>query len=172
MAIEIGTIVDPGQENAFTVGDRHAARSLSELPESHRALLDGAVTAAVSTLNGNGSMQLTPIWTAVEGDRLLLNSVRGRAKDRNLRARPQVTVLLMDPQNPYHWLSVQGTVEEIVDEDDPERGQEATDTINRLSQLYLGEETYPLRDPNGEVRTLYKVAPRRILVFGQPSDDE
>jgi hypothetical protein len=46
-------------------------------------------------------------------------------------------------------------------------GNMATESINAMSQRYLGKSTYPLRDPaGGEVRSLYRVLPNRAQVFG------
>ena len=66
-------------------------------------------------------------------------------------------------------MSIQGVVDDVIDEDDPVRGSVATDSINELSQKYLGESTYPLRDPDGtEVRSLYRIRPIRVVVFAGP----
>lgn len=165
--MEIGIAIPPGESGAFQVGQRREAGDLRELPHSHRHLLDDAVTASMATVNANGSVQLTPVWVAADETHVLLNSVRGRLKDRNLRARPKVSLLFVDPSDAYRWMSITGDVDEIIDEDDPVRGNEATDSINAMSNLYLGQDEYPLRDPGGnEVRVLYRVAPRRIVVFG------
>ena len=166
MSLEIADGITPGQERAFPLGARTPASSLAALPPVHMALLDGPVTAAVSTLNADGSAQLTPNWVHHDGERILLNSVRGRLKDRNLRARPQVSVMLVNPANPYHWITIYGEVERIIEEDDPEQGGRATASIDDLAELYLGQRPYPLRDPNGEVRVLYEVRPTRIVTFG------
>lgn len=164
--MEIGTVTPPGQSGAFQVGDRTPVSTLADLPEKHRRLLDEAVTATMSTVNKSGTVQLTPVWVGADETHVLLNSVRGRLKDRNLRARPQVSLLFVDPADPYFWMSIAGEVVEIVDEDDPARGQEATDSINAMSSLYLGQEEYPLRDPDGEVRSLYFLRPDKIVLFG------
>jgi PPOX class probable F420-dependent enzyme len=166
MPLEIADVITPGQERAFTIGTRTPASSLSALAPAHLALLDGPVTAAVSTLNADGSAQLTPNWVHHDGQHIFLNSVRGRLKDRNLRARPSVSVMLVNPANPYHWITIYGEVEQIIDEDDPAEGQRATASIDDLAEIYLGQRPYPLRDPNGEVRVLYQVRPTRIVTFG------
>ena len=72
----------------------------------------------------------------------------------------------MSPRNPYHFMTIEGVVEEIIDEDDPEKGHLATQNADALSQKYLQTSPYPLRDPNGEVRVLYKLRPTKILTFG------
>ncbi len=72
--------------------------------------------------------------------------------------------MLMNPNNPYHFMTIDGVVEEIIEEDDPENGHFATENVD--AQKYLGTSPYPLRNPKGEVRVLYKVRPTKILTFG------
>ena len=74
-----------------------------------------------------------------------------------MRANPHVTVLAMDPQNPYRWLEIRGLVEEVT-----EVG--ADEHIDELTRLYLKQSSYPFRQP-GEVRVLYKVKPVRVQAF-------
>jgi hypothetical protein len=54
----------------------------------------------------------------------------------------------------------------IIEEDDEADGHLATENIDDLADVYLGKRPYPLRDPRGEVRVLYKVEPTRIVTFG------
>ena len=166
MALEIADVITPGNARAFTIGERSAGASLCDLPAVHLALLDQPIIGSVATLNADGSAQLTPNWVTHDGTYVHLNTVRGRLKDRNLRARPSVVVMLVSPKNAYHWITIYGAVEQIIDEDDPARGHEATAGIDALALAYLGVSPYPLRDPQGEVRVLYKVRPARIVTFG------
>ena len=93
--------------------------------------------------------------------------MRGRQKDRNLRLRRHGSLLFMDPADPYHWMAIQGEVVKIIDDDDPIHEKMATESVDAMSQSYLGESTYPLRDPDGgEVRSLYRVRPHKVQVFG------
>ncbi|MBB5163977.1 pyridoxamine 5'-phosphate oxidase family protein [Mycobacterium sp. AZCC_0083] len=165
--MEISTITPPGKTGSFAVGNRETGRTLEDLPASHRALLDEPVTAAMACLNGNGTIHISPVWVSRDETTILLNSVRDRQKDRNLRLRRQASLLFINPSDPYHWMSVQGEVIETIDEDDPERGATVTASLNDMSQAYLGEAIYPLRDPaGGEVRSLYRLRPNRAQVFG------
>jgi PPOX class probable F420-dependent enzyme len=166
MSFEIADVIPPVNVRAFTIGERTTGDSLRDLPEVHLALLDEPVTAAVGTVSADGTAQLTPNWVHHDGTYVFLNSVRGRLKDRNYRARPNVTILLMNPKNPYHWITIYGAIEEFIEEDDPANGHLATESIDALSQSYLGADPYPLRDPGGEIRVLYKVRPTRIITFG------
>ena len=166
MSVEIADVIPPGREGAFQVGDRTPAADLRSLPDVHMKLFEDPVTASLATLTPAGHAQLTPVWTNTDGTHVFLNSVAGRAKDRNLRERPDVTLMLVNPANPYHWLTLYGRVVEVIQEDEPERGHLATDNIDDLAEKYLGQRPYPLRNPSGEVRVLYKVAPRRVVTFG------
>jgi PPOX class probable F420-dependent enzyme len=163
----IGTVITPGNEKCFTVKDKKSG-GLQDLAPEYKKLLSDPVTASLTTVNDKGEMQVTPVWVGNDGTHLELNSVRGRLKDRNLRNNGCVTLLFMNPANPYHWMSINGKVVDIVDEDDKARGQLATKSIDSLAKRYVNQTPYPFRDPKGEVRVLYKVEPTQILTFGKP----
>ena len=166
MSLEIADVITPGNENSFTIGNRKKGARLSDLPAEHMALLTEAVTASVATVSSDGTAQLTPNWVEHDGEVIYLNSVRGRLKDRNFRARPNVAVMLVNPKNPYHWITLYGSITNIIDEDDPTDGHLATESIDRLARKYLSTSPYPLRDPKGEVRVRYTVPLNRIVTFG------
>jgi len=163
----IGDVITPGNAKAFTVKDRKPG-GLAELAPQYKKLLSDAVTASLTTVSDKGEMQVTPVWVGNDGSCIELNSVRGRLKDRNLRGNGQVSLLLMNPANPYHWMSINGKVVDIIDEDDKTRGYLATQSIDALALRYVNQTPYPFRDPKGEVRVLYKVEPTQILTFGNP----
>jgi len=52
----------------------------------------------------DGSPQVTPVWFNTDGEHILINSLRGRTKDRNMRARPRVAVAIMDPTDPERYI--------------------------------------------------------------------
>jgi PPOX class probable F420-dependent enzyme len=164
---KISEVIPAGEERAFTVGDTTPG-GLADLPVHHLALIDGPVTAALTTVGDNGRFQITPVWVGRDGDLVELNTVRGRLKDRNLRSNGRVALLFVDPDDAYHWMSIEGQVVEVIDEDDDERGHLATESIDSLSKLYINQHPYPYRDPaGGEVRVLFKVEPVKILTFGK-----
>ena len=167
MASTIGDVITPGNEKAFTVRSTKPG-ALKDLAPQYKKLLSDAVTASLTTVSDKGEMQVTPVWVGNDGTYLELNSVRGRLKDRNLRDNGKVTLLLMNPANPYHWMSINGKVVDIIDEDDKTRGHLATKSIDALALRYVNQTPYPFRDPKGEVRVLYKVEPIQILTFGNP----
>lgn len=168
MSVTVQEVITPGNERAFTVGKENRAQQLSDLAPIYLQLLETGITASLATMSADGRPQLTPVWLNHDGTYINLNSVRGRLKDRNLRARPEVTIMVVNPKNSYHWMTIWGTVEHIIDEDDPQAGHRATENIDALAAIYLNTTPYPFRDPKGEIRVLYQVRPTRIQTFGQP----
>jgi len=168
MAIQTADVIMPGNENAFETGRRGQISSIAELDESYRWLLEKNVTATLATVKRNGLPQLTPIWVAHDGVNILVNTKKDRLKDRNMRARSDVAILCVNPTNPYHWMAINGKVVEMIEETDPAKGHEATDNVNELARRYINTTPYPLRDPRGEVRVLFKVRPTYVMTFGPP----
>jgi PPOX class probable F420-dependent enzyme len=162
--MQIGEVVAPGTDDAFTTQKKGAGR-IADLPAHHLKLLNDPLPAIMSTLNAKGTVQLSPVWLLHDGDHLLVNSVRGRLKDKNLRARPLVSICVVDPENMYHYVSIQGHVSDIVDEDDPDRGHETSRVIDEMAKQYMGVDEYPLRAPSGEVRSLFFITPDRLSTF-------
>jgi len=128
------------------------------IPEKFADLFQKRAFANLVTLMPNGDPQVTPTWCDYDGRHVLINSARGRQKDRNVARDPRVALSILDPDNPYRYLEIRGKVVEITE-------QGADDHINRMAKKYLGKEIYPYRKP-GEVRVLYKVAPARVLSYG------
>jgi PPOX class probable F420-dependent enzyme len=127
---------------------------MAEIPADAVHLLEGTHLAHVATINADGSPQVTPVWVDHDGDTVLINTARGRLKDRNLARDPRVSISIVDAANPYQPLLIQGKAVEITEE-----GADAH--IDRLAQRYLGEEVYPFRGP-GEVRLLVRIQPGRV----------
>jgi len=98
------------------------------------------------------------VWFDYDGKHVVINSAKGRVKDRNMRRDPRVSLALIDPENPYRHLQVQGRVAEIT-----ENG--ADQHIDKMAKKYLGQDKYPFRQP-GEVRVIYKIEPERAVTMG------
>ncbi len=130
----------------------------AKIPDAFRDLLDKPAFASLATLMPDGSPQVSPVWCDLEGDRVVVNSARGRVKDRNIKRDPRVALSIQDPANPYRYLGLQGRVVEIT-----EKGGD--DHIDRMAKKYLGKEKYPFRQP-GEVRVLYKIEIERTHTMG------
>lgn len=168
MAIRTADVIMPGNENAFDTGQRGTLPRLADLEDKYRNLLEGQVTCTLATLMPDGRPQLSPIWVAHDGTHILVNTKKGRVKETNMRKRPEVSLMAVNPKNPYHWMTINGRVVEVIEETDPRKGNEATKNVNEMSKRYINQDPYPLRDPRGEVRVLFKVLPEYIMTFGPP----
>jgi len=124
---------------------------MKQVPETERDLLadETKAFAFLATLMPDGSPQVTPVWFNTDGEHILVNSARGRVKDRNMRKRPQVALTLMSMADPYRYVQIRGEVVEISEVD-------AADHIHVLSMKYRGR---PFDIPAGQVRVIYKIRP-------------
>jgi PPOX class probable F420-dependent enzyme len=130
----------------------------ARIPASHQDLLQKKALAQLACHLKDGSILVNPVWCLAEGDAIVINSARGRLKDRAMRADAHVTLCLLDPDNPYRYLEVRGRVQEIT-----EQGADAM--IDRLAKKYLGQDTYPNRRA-GEVRVTYRIVPDKVRTQG------
>ena len=124
-----------------------------------KALIDRPIIASVATVDAEGRPQLTPVWIDRDGDDLVFNTARGRAKTSNLERNPHVAVSVVDPDDPYNVVVVRGQVSETED------GADAH--IDSLAKKYLGVDSYPMRQP-GEVRVKFQVQADKVVM--QSSD--
>ena len=128
------------------------------IPESYRDLFAKRAFAHLGTVMADGSPQVTPVWCDLDGSYIRINTAKGRVKDRNMRRNKKVALAIIDPDNAYRYLAVQGEVTEIT-----EQGADAH--IDLLAKKYLGKEKYPFRQP-GEVRVIYKIRPEKLSTAG------
>lgn len=158
------------QPDQFSVGAREELDRLEELDTIYRQLLDEPVTAVLAVIAGDGRPNLTPVWFGYKGDHVLLNFAAHRKKTDWVRRDPRLTILLVNPANAYHWVSIRATVDREVNEDDPELGRVATETIDAAWTKYTGAEPpYGLRDPSiDERRVLFECRVERVATFGKP----
>ena len=91
------------------------------------------------------------MWVDYDGKHVIINSAKGRVKDKNMRRDPRVAISIQDPDNPGRFLGIRGQVVDIT-----ENGAEAH--IDAMAKKYLDVDKYPYKQP-GEVRVLYKIRP-------------
>lgn len=136
------------------------------LPESHQALFDGDYCAALITIMPDGQPHITPVWYNREGDYLLLNTMRGFRKEKNMRANPKVTLLVYDPKQPLQYIEIRGTVAEMSEEG-------ALDHLNFLTRKYLRKpgakffgDCVPASLQATYIPVKVKIVPTRLRVEG------
>lgn len=173
MSVTVSRFLDVSeglQPNQFSVGSRETIDSLSDVGDTYKQLMDKPIACVLAVMGKDGRPNLTPMWFDYEGDKVLVNVAQHRKKVEWIRANPQLSLLLMNPENMYHWMSLKVTVEREISEDDPVEGARVTEQLNRIWVKYIGDgETYGLRDPAMEERrVLFECRVDRIATFGQP----
>ena len=128
------------------------------IPEKFRDLFQKRAFANLATLMPDGRPQVTPVWIDYDGSKILVNTAKGRVKDKNMRRDPRVSVSISDPENPYRYLEVRGKVSEVT-----ETGADAH--IDKMAKKYLDKDKYPFRQP-GEVRVIFKITPEKTSSNG------
>ncbi|MFN8527672.1 MAG: PPOX class F420-dependent oxidoreductase [Anaerolineae bacterium] len=134
------------------------------IPESHRDLLERPVVVTLVTVMPDGQPQATPVWCDTEGEFIRVNTTRGRQKHKNMVARPKVTILAVDPQNPYRWIEVRGVIVDMNDDQTIAVGH-----IDKLAKLYRGDDDYYSRNPERrgtETRVVVRIKPTRVVTGG------
>jgi len=128
------------------------------IPEKYRDLFNKKAFATLATVMPDGTPQVTPVWIDYDGEQVIVNSARGRRKDKNMQHNSAVALAIIDPDNPYRYLEVRGRVAEITE-------QGADQHIDKMAKKYLGVDRYPGRQP-GEVRVMYKIKPEHTSQMG------
>ena len=102
-----------------------------DLPGDLLALLHQPSLCFVATLMADGSPHLTQTWVDTDGTHILINSVQGFQKIKNMERDPRVAVNVSDPHNPFHCYAIRGRVLGITTDG-------AAEHIEKLSQRYTG----------------------------------
>jgi len=130
----------------------------TEIPNKFADLFSKKALASLATLMPNGHPQVTPVWCDFDGENVIVNTAVGRVKDRNLQRDGRASLAIIDPDNPYRYLEVRGTV--------VERTEDGADAhIDSMAKKYLGLDKYPGRQP-GEVRVIFKIKPESFSSWG------
>jgi PPOX class probable F420-dependent enzyme len=129
-----------------------------KIPESHADILAKKSFANLATVMPDGTPQVSPVWVDYDGTHIVINSAKGRQKDRNVERNPHIALSVSDPDDPYRHLQVRGRVVAIETEG-------AVDHIHRMAKKYLGTDTYPWLT-EAEVRVIYLVEPDKVYVEG------
>ena len=127
-----------------------------EIPERFQYLLkrETKAFAFLALTLSDGSPQVTPIWFDWDGAHIVLNTARGRVKDRVMKRKPRVALLISDPNDFYKYVQVRGRVVE-----ETEVG--GYDQICDLRLKYQGDRDFP-KSP-GEVRVTYRILPESVF---------
>src|ERR1700729_1041079 len=128
------------------------------LPDGLVALMHAASPCFISTTMPDGSPQLTQTWVDTDGEHILINTVEGFQKVKNVRRDPRVAVAVSDPANPSRYYAVRGEVVNLTTDG-------ARDHIEQLAQRYLGTP-YPWYGGRDQTRLLLTIEARKIHSMG------
>jgi PPOX class probable F420-dependent enzyme len=133
--------------------------STQVLPETHRDLLERPTFAHLATVRPDGSPQSSVMWFDWDGSRLRLTHTKNRQKFANLEHEPRVTLSIADPDDPYRFIEVRGTVESIEDDDE-------TASFYKALQHRYGRD-YEIKD--ADVRVVITIEPKTYVAVSAGS---
>jgi PPOX class probable F420-dependent enzyme len=135
-----------------------------QIPASHLDLVDCPRVAALTTVMPDGYPQTSVVWCELDGGDVLVNTMRGFRKERNMRRDPRVTILGYDPRQPLRFLEVRGRVVEMTEDG-------AAEHLDRLASRYAGRpiryfgDCIPRRFAETEVPVLCRIRPTHVVAL-------
>lgn len=135
------------------------------IPAEYLDLFEKRAFAFVATLLPDGDPHVVPTWVDYDGDHLLVNVVEGSRKEKNVRKHPAVAVAIQDPDQPYRYLQVRGTVVEATAEG-------ADEQLDDVAERYTGQPRYPRRGADENRRILLRIRPEHVTGQSPPSRGE
>ena len=112
--------------------------------------------AFLGTIMKDGRPQVSPIWIDIDDNNniILFNTAQGRIKHKNISRDPRVSLSLVDKNNPYSMVTIQGTVIE-------QTTIGADEHIDKLAKKYLNIDIYPSHSPSIK-RVICKIKPEKM----------
>lgn len=129
-----------------------------KLTEDQLALLRQPSICYIATTMADGSPQVTQTWVDTDGEHVIINSVQGFVKIKNIARDPRVAVAISDPSNPFRYFHVRGRVVALTTDG-------AVEHIEMLAQKYLGKP-YPWYGGRDQVRVIIVIEPEKVSSMG------
>jgi PPOX class probable F420-dependent enzyme len=129
-------------------------KSIPQVPDSYRDLLERPLIAHLATVRPDGGPMVNPVWFVWDGDRIRMTHTRTRQKFRNLQAEPRVALSITDPDEDQRYLELRGEVETV--EDDAGGAY-----YRRLRERYGVDPDAPM--PDADVRVVLVIRPTVVL---------
>lgn len=135
----------------------------AQIPESHKDLLEKNTVATFITVSDEGNPQATVLWKKYDGKTIDFSTLASRQKAENLEANPNVSVMVIDPENPYRYIEVRGQAS-ITREG-------AFDFVDELAKMYTGNDSFygsvaPAEAKATDDRVIIKVTPDHVVTYG------
>jgi PPOX class probable F420-dependent enzyme len=130
---------------------------MATLNDKQRQFLEQPFVGVATTLREDGSPHSTIVWVDVDDGVVSFNTALGRAKPNHLQKDPRAGLLVVDPNDSYKWVAVDGPAELTTDGADAQ--------IDKLAKKYLGKDEYPWHKPE-EQRVKVRITPEHITASG------
>ncbi len=119
----------------------------SELKKYRDLLFDKLSFANVAIVRKNGQPHVSPVWFDLSNEDfqnhiININTAKGRVKANNMKIGDHVAISILDPDNSYRYLGIDGIVIDRI------MGNEAEKHIDALAKKYINKEIYPYRTEN------------------------
>lgn len=124
---------------------------MNQIPDSHHDLLESKF-ATFGTIDPDGRPQLTEVWFLADGDSVAISLNTSRQKTKNLAARPQCSLFILDLEKPMRYLEIRGDAEVTPDDD--------YSFADRVGQKY-GADLRQFDGP-GFSRVVVRIKPTRV----------
>ena len=131
---------------------------MSVIPDNYADLLDKKVFWHIATAGPDGQLQSSPVWGGFDGGHFVFSLTRGRQKFRNLEANPSIAISGTDPDNPYRYLEIRGTVVAVDDDS-------SNAFIDSMAKKYMEVDEYPFHQP-GDERVVMRIEPTNTSQMG------
>jgi PPOX class probable F420-dependent enzyme len=141
-----------------------AGHATDQVPASHADLVECPPVAALTTIMADGYPQTSVVWCDFDGECVRINTMRGFAKERNMRRDPRVTLLCYDPREPLRYLEIRGTVVSMTED-------RALAHLDALASKYAGRpmryfgEAIPASFAETEHPVLCRVHPDHVTAM-------
>ncbi len=129
---------------------------MESIPADFEDLFERKSYGVIATMLPNGIPHLTVVWVDYDGEHVMFNTARGRRKVRNIEQNQTVALCVIDPDDPFRYLSLYGEVTTITEEG-------AMDHIDALGRRYEGVDGWSERYDEDVVRVIVKIEPRGVF---------
>ena len=131
------------------------------IPESHLDLVTRPVHGVLTTMMPGGQPQSSLVWCDYDGECVCINTTRERQKGRNMLRNPNVSLLIVDPENTGRYLELRGEVQIIVDN--------VVEQLDRVTRKYTDHPhfygyVYPLEQMERETRIICRIHTSKITL--------
>jgi PPOX class probable F420-dependent enzyme len=134
------------------------------VPASYLDLVECPPVAALSTVTADGYPQTSVVWCDWDGECVRINTMRGFAKERNMRRNPRVTLLCYNPAQPLRYLEIRGFVESITEDGAGRHLDELASKYAGRPVRYFGD-VLPVNFTETEIPVLCRIRPTHVVAL-------